>query len=90
MSSYTPTDVDVQQVLLQAPDSVTEEEIRSILSEERGNIVDTLGRLWSVAKPKPHVKDSIQAKWDEVRDICDSYDGEMEKYLKTMRSDGST
>lgn len=71
----------------QAPEHTTEIQARSVLIEENGDVLNALGKLWNAFKATPPKKDAIQAKWDEVRNICDSYDTEMEKYLKSIRGE---
>ena len=88
MSVYTPSDQDVRYILAQAPEHVTEIQARSVLIETEGDMLRALEKLWNVFKQTPTRNDPIQAKWTEVRSICDAYDGEMEKYLKNMKGEG--
>lgn len=57
---------------------VTDQQIYSSYSKNNNNILDTLTDLLNV--PKPVEKEKTD--WEVRREICDSYDTEMQKVIK--------
>ena len=70
----------------QAPASATDADIRDALSKSNGNALDAIALLWNVP-PAPTNK-SVR-KIDEIREICDSFDYDAEKYIKTLKDSES-
>lgn len=40
--AYTPSDIDIDTVIYQVPDSVTREDIINVLIDKKGDITDTI------------------------------------------------
>lgn len=70
-----------QYIRDQAPSDVTDADIEAALALNNGNALDAIAHLWSI--PKPPVKEP-KTKIDELREMCDCFDSEAEKYLKTL------
>lgn len=84
----------IKQILDQAPDSVTREHVTELYTKYDGNIVCILTELWNIEKtdaPEPKntsVEElAFKNKIAEVRDICNSFDEEMENFLQRCRQD---
>lgn len=71
----------MEEIINQAPTNLKYEEILSIYIKNSSNIVETLTELWNIKKEKKNI--SIKEnKWNEIRDICDTYDSEIYRQLK--------
>ncbi len=89
----------MEEVIKQAPNDISLEDIEVIFKKNNENVVDTLFDLWNidVVKSKkqeneictnsdfPDFKNS-ENKWADIREICDSYDLEMQTQLQNMRN----
>lgn len=71
----------MDEVINQAPTNLKYEEILPIYIKNSSNIVETLTELWNIKKEekKISIKDN---KWNEIRELCDTYDSEIYKQLK--------
>lgn len=58
--------------------SATEHQIKEAYNANNKNILDTISYLLGIEKPK----EKILNEWDKRREICDSYDYEMQKIMK--------
>ena len=91
----------MDEVISQAPDHISKEDIEVIFKKNNENVIDTLVDLWNLEVPKaPKTtkttnegteEDKIdletdEHKWANIRDICDSYDLEMQTQLNRMRN----
>lgn len=72
----------MDQILLQKPDNISYEEAEIIFKKNNENITDTLIEMWNIT---PLVSKKTPSKWDEIRETCDAYDTEMEKFMNQMR-----
>ena len=77
----------MDEVMKQAPDNISREEIEIIFKKNDENITDTLIDLWKLDVPKSTTepKAATDDKWANIRDVCDSYDLEMQSHLKRMK-----
>jgi hypothetical protein len=57
---------------------VTDQQIYASYSKNNNNILDTLTDLLNISKPVEKEK----TDWEIRREICDSYDTEMQKVIK--------
>jgi hypothetical protein len=80
----------VKSVLQQSPDGVTEDMVNLLLKKHDGNVVDVLTELWNVDTDKVMNIDMEKQKWNDIRDICSSYEQEMHEYMEAMRGNAST
>ena len=94
----------LDEVISQAPDNISKEDIEVIFKKNNENVIDTLVDLWNLEVPNapnaPNApkttnegtgEDNIdletdEHKWANIRDICDSYDLEMQTQLNRMRN----
>lgn len=70
-------------IISQAPVSISIERINEIYLENNKDYIKTLMVLWEIEEKKIEKKPD---RWDDVREICDSYDIEMDKYMKDMKN----
>jgi len=71
----------MDEVLKQAPLNINKETIQSIFIKNNENVLNTLIELWDTdIKKEPKIVE--ENKWEKIRDICDSYDKEMQKVMK--------
>ena len=74
----------MDELLKQAPDNISKEEIESIYLRNNKNILDTLTELWKI--PVKNVqKTENEKKWQEIREIYDEIDTEMYKALRGQK-----
>ena len=69
----------MDQIISQAPSNFSNEEIEKIFIKNNSNVNNTLSELWDISFINITEKEST--KWDEIRDICDSYDKEMKNMV---------
>jgi hypothetical protein len=76
----------MDEVMKQAPDNISREEIEIIFKKNDENITDTLIDLWKLDVPKSNVdlKDDTD-KWANIRDVCDSFDLEMQTQMNRLK-----
>ena len=72
----------MDELMLQAPSHITYEDAEVIFKKNSENIVNTLAELWNI---KDNTVKKPENKWDEIRETCDAYDAEMEKFMKKIR-----
>jgi hypothetical protein len=84
----------MEEIIKQAPDNISIEEIEIIFKKNKENVLDTLIDLWNIDTNKPSennieddtldLSDSLN-KWGKIRNICDSYDKEMQSQLHGLK-----
>jgi hypothetical protein len=86
----------MEEVIKQSPDNISIEDIEIIFKKNNENVLDTLIELWNIDTNKPVVNDIETAddtldlsdtsnKWAKIRNICDSYDIEMQSQLQGLK-----
>jgi hypothetical protein len=74
----------MDELLKQAPDNISKEEIENIYLRNNKNVLDTLTELWKI--PVKNVqKTENEKKWQEIREIYDDIDTEMYKALRGQK-----
>jgi hypothetical protein len=88
----------MEEVIQQAPDYFSKEEIEVIFKKNEENVINTLIDLWNLDAPK--TKSATEAaleadqnidinktdKWASIRDICDTYDLEMQTQMNLLKN----
>lgn len=97
----------MEEVIQQAPDYFSKEEIEVIFKKNEENVINTLIDLWNLDAPK--TKSATEAaleadqnidinkisgsggsgssdKWASIRDICDTYDLEMQTHMNLLKN----
>ena len=86
----------MEEVIKQAHDNISIENIEIIFKKNKENVLDTLIELWNIDTIKPVVNDIESTdntldlsdplnKWTKIRNICDSYDTEMQSQLQGLK-----
>ena len=73
----------MDQVILQAPSNFSKEELEKIFIKNNENVNNTLSELWDINFI--NITEKKSNKWDEIREICDSYDNEMKNIVHKYR-----
>ena len=68
----------------QAPEHIKKDDVEIIFKKNNENVIDTLIELWNLEEPKLDTGND-KDKWVNIRDICDSYDIEMQTQLNLMK-----
>ena len=87
----------MEEVIKQAPNNISFEDIEIIFKKNNENVIDTLIDLWNVDTVTskntdneictnsdiPELQDP-KNKWANIRNICDSYDLEMQTHITKL------
>jgi hypothetical protein len=90
----------MEEIIKQAPEHISLEDIEVIFKKNNENVVDTLFDLWNIDVVKTETCTNIDIsdiydiskfkddknKWTNIRNICDSYDLEMQAHINKMRN----
>jgi hypothetical protein len=96
----------MEEVIQQAPDYFSKEEIEVIFKKNEENVINTLIDLWDLDAPKAKSEAAAAAaaaaaeadidinkisaaggdKWASIRDICDTYDLEMQTQMNLLKN----
>lgn len=81
----------MENILNQSPDGTTIEDIEKLFVKYDGNTNDILCELWNISSSNV-VKNTYRdanydqrQKWATIRDICNTYEEEMQKYMDSLR-----
>jgi hypothetical protein len=74
----------MDEIISQAPANLSNEEIEKIFIKNNSNVNNTLTELWDISFT--NITEKEPTKWDEIRDICDSYDKEMKNIVHKYRT----
>lgn len=80
----------IEQILQQAPEEVSKEQISKLLEIHDGDSLMVLSILWNL-NDKSDTRDTsnvsdMTKKWENIRDICNSYEQEMQNFMKSKQS----
>jgi hypothetical protein len=87
----------MDEVINQAPDNISKEDIEVIFKRNNENVINTLVDLWNldVSKSKNTNEENEEIdlndptnKWANIRNICDSYDLEMQTQMNMLKNKG--
>ena len=80
----------IEQILQQAPEEVSKEQISKLLEIHDGDSLMVLSILWNLNDKSDAIDTSnvsdMTKKWENVRDICNSYEQEMQNFMKSKQS----
>lgn len=81
----------IEKILSQAPENIVKEDIEKLIAIHGEDTVTILSELWNinVVKNEEVLNDKERAnkdKWENIRDICSSYESEMENYMNSMKN----
>jgi hypothetical protein len=75
----------MDELINQAPANIDEKIIKEIYEKNNGNVMNSLMELWEI---KEDIKEPTneQKEWNEIRDTCDIFDGEMNNMMAKLRT----
>lgn len=81
----------MEEVMKQAPEHISKEDIEIIFKKNNENVIDTLIDLWELDVPKTDAELNGEGegegdKWANIRDVCDSFDLEMQTQINRMKN----
>lgn len=71
----------MDEIIEQGPEGIKYEELLSVYIKNSSNVVETLSELWNLKENKKNISIE-QNKWNEIREICDTYDSEIYNIIK--------
>jgi DNA repair ATPase RecN len=74
----------MDNILKQAPDNYTIQEIESIYNKYNQDVGKTLALLWDIEEEVKDIDEKTD-KWNKIRDTCDAYDTEMKKIMSKRK-----
>ena len=77
----------IELVFQQAPEGVSREQIKEYLENNDGDCLKVLSILWELREDVvSNVKvDEKQQKWEDIREICNSYEREMQSFMSSNK-----
>ena len=85
--------VDIaEQVLQQSPVGVEKEKISKLLETYDGDCLKVLSILWDLGDDEvsnvqvSDDNDKGKKKWEDIRDICNTYEEEMQNFMKSKQN----
>ena len=72
----------MDELIRQAPLNMDDKTIKEIYEKNGGNYMNSLMELWDLKDVK---KENKHSEWDEIRETCDVFDGEMNKLMSKLR-----
>lgn len=75
----------MDELIKQAPVNIDEKIIKEIYDKNEGNVMNSLMELWEI-KDKVKEQTNEQKEWNEIRDTCDIFDGEMNNMMAKLRT----
>lgn len=75
----------INKIKHQAPENVSEEEIKKQIEIHNGDFVKILTELWNINYVKNTDIDENKQKWDNIREICSSYEMEMYNLMQNSK-----
>jgi hypothetical protein len=76
----------MDELIKQAPMNIDEKIIKEIYEKNNGNIMNSLMELWEIKDENIKEQTKEQKEWDEIRDTCDIFDGEMNNMMAKLRT----
>lgn len=84
----------MDNILKQSPEGTTIDDVEKLFSKYEGNTIEILSELWNVSSSNVIKNQNCanieefnkKQKWRNIREICNTYEEEMEKYMDTMRN----
>jgi len=72
-----------ETILSQSPEGTTCERVNELIVQYNSNTVDILTELWALGEKASDKKREGHDKWNDIRGICDSFEKEMEVFMKS-------
>jgi hypothetical protein len=79
----------MDEVIKQAPENMKYEDIEIIYNKNDKNVLNTLIELWDVQEKSIKNITETQCKWEGIRELCDDYDKEMDKFFDKAKNNNA-
>jgi folate-dependent tRNA-U54 methylase TrmFO/GidA len=76
----------MDELIRQAPMDLDEVFIKEIYEKNNGDFMNSLMELWEVKNVVKEQQTTEQKEWDNIRETCDIFDGEMNKMMSKIRT----
>jgi hypothetical protein len=86
----------IEQILQQSPEEVSKEQISKLLETHDGDSLKVLSILWNLKDGNEGSNGSndsngsnatdMTKKWENIREICNSYEEEMQNFMKSKQT----
>ena len=77
--------MSIESILVQCPEDTTKEDVEELWNKYDGNVSDILSDVWKVSTVNNGRYSEQKKKWDDIRDICNTYEHQMEEHMKALR-----
>jgi hypothetical protein len=75
----------IEQILGQCPENTTKSDVDSLIKKHNSNVVNILTEVWEI-KEQQKQKQENKHDWEKIREICNSYEEEMENFMNTKKT----
>lgn len=69
----------MNEIIKQAPEGLDLKTIKEVYEKNNEDQLKTLMELWDIKEKK---EEKPENNWDKIRDTCDAFDEEMNKFIK--------
>ena len=69
----------MNEIIKQAPEGLDLKTIKKVYEKNNEDQLKTLMELWDIKEKK---EEKPENNWDKIRDTCDAFDEEMNKFIK--------
>ena len=76
----------MDELIRQAPMDLDEVFIKEIYEKNNGDFMNSLMELWEVKNVVKEQQTTEQKEWDNIRETCDIFDGEMNNMMAKLRT----
>lgn len=76
----------MDELIRQAPMDLDDVFIKEIYEKNNGDFMNSLMELWEVKNVVKEQQTTEQKEWDNIRETCDIFDGEMNKMMSKIRT----
>ena len=76
----------MDELISQAPVNIDMNIIKEIYDKNNGNVMNSLMELWEIKDEIVKEQTKEQKEWDEIRETCDVFDGEMNNMMAKLRT----
>lgn len=77
----------IEKILDQSPTDTTKEDVVKLIDIHGEDIVSILAQLWKLETVTNCDINADKNKWDEIRDICSSYETKMNDMMQNIQKD---
>lgn len=79
----------IEKILDQSPTDTCKEDVVKLIDIHGEDSVSILAKLWKLETVTNCDIDANKSKWEEIRDICSSYETKMNDIMQNMQKDNA-